>query len=165
MSVGVMATLEMMAHSEQVVRRVRLLLSVFALLLLATGFAVANGAIEPKSLLPVFVLTALGCAYGAHALHSTTADRSVPAGIVLKIAAAIDREAMRTGAVRQIDDVSAHLLDAKAIEVHVALTFKDGVSAQHAGPILARLRTAAQVEVAEVTDVLMSAGNGHPGDA
>jgi len=40
--------------------------------------------------------------------------------------------------------------------VHVALTFKDGVSAAHVGPILARLATAAQAEVPSIADVVLT---------
>ena len=73
-----------------------------------------------------------------------------------RLTAAIGSAALKTGAIRRVDDIDAEYIGPQSVRVVVRLQFKDGVSASHVSPVLATLRTAAVADWAQVSDVVLA---------
>lgn len=68
----------------------------------------------------------------------------------------LDKAAMQTGAIRAISGLEASYIAPRSLRVVLRVDFKDGVSAQHIGPVLERLKLAAIEDVADVVDVVLA---------
>ncbi len=134
--------------------------SAFGSLGTAIGLVLATEFSLPAGLLPagLAVVLALGIAAAVLCLHfgerlaGATASEETQRRLLL----AVDKAAMRSGAIRAISDIEAHAIAPGRLRVVLRIDFKDGVSASHVGPVLETLLLAAAAEVPEVADVVLA---------
>lgn len=126
-------------------------------LVLGSEFAIADALLAAG-----VAIVLVSCIVAAHlGLELRRRLTGAPAGadVRRRLLVALDRAAMQSGAIREIADVEAHYTGPAALRVILHIAFKDGVSAQHIGPVLERLKSAAVAEVPEVTDVMLATGS------